>query len=299
MSIKEKHKPSIPSKPYLKLPLHNNFEISEGYIYSQSERKIHGQYFHKAVDYSTSWGQPVYASASGYAVASYHRYTIQNSDKTLKLFKNKPLGNGLGLFVQIYHPEKICGVKNGRITQYGHLSKIANEMKLKTTKTEKVDIIKRIIEKNNRLRNNKKRRKEIEKIIEFHKKLMKKYPWINYKYGYNFSENIEEKESYLYTLKECETLFKQKNKYVTWINQGDLIGYTGTSGLIWGELKYCEEKVKNIKPFKTWDEVHLHFEEAVRDEKTFFKKEQRDPYGIYKSVKHYENVESLKDTLFF
>lgn len=298
MSIKEKYKPSIPNKPYLKPPLLNNFEISEGYIYSQNERNIHGQYFHKAIDYSINWGEPVYASASGYAVASYHRYTLQNKDKTIKLFKNKPLGNGLGLFVQIYHPEKICGVKNGRISQYGHLSKINIGIRLKTTKPEKVDIFERIIEKNNRLRENKKSKKEIEKIIEFHKKLAKKYPWINYKYGYNFSKKVEEKESYLYTLKECVHLFKQKNKYVTWVNQGDLIGYTGTSGLIWGELKYSEKRLDYIEPFETWDEVHLHFEEATRDKETLFKKEQRDPYDVYKSAKHYKKFDSVRKSLF-
>ena len=117
-------------------------------------------------------------------------------------------------------------------------------------------------------------------------------------YGYSFSENIKEKESYLYTLAECEKLYKQKKSFVTWVEQGDLIGYTGTSGLIWGELKYSEEKLDHIEPFKTWDEVHLHFEEVGRDEKTFLKKEHRDPYGIYKSAKHYKKADSLKKTLF-
>ena len=298
MSIKEKYKPKIPNKPYLKLPLLENFEVTEGYIYSQNERKIHSEYFHKAIDYSTNLGEPVYASASGYAIASYHRYTIQNWDKTIKLFEDKPLGNGLGLFVQIYHPEKICTVKDGRITQYGHLSKISNAINIKRTKATKVDVVKRIIEKNQRLGKNKKSSRNLEKIIILHEKLIKKYPWINYKYGYNFSEKLNEKESYLYTLKECEKLHKQKSPFVTWVEQGDLIGYTGSSGLIWGELKYSEEKLNSIKPFETWDEIHLHFEEAVRDEKTFFKKEQRDPYGIYKSAKHYKKIDSLKETLF-
>ena len=53
-----------------------------------------------------------------------------------------------------------------------------------------------------------------------------------------------------------------------------------------------------MEPFKTWDEIHLHYEEAARDEKTFLKKEQRDPYGIYKSVKHYKEIDCLKETLF-
>ena len=112
------------------------------------------------------------------------------------------------------------------------------------------------------------------------------------------TEKLNEKESYLYTLKECEKLHKQKSPFVTWVEQGDLIGYTGSSGLIWGELKYSEEKLNIIKPFETWDEVHLHYEEAARDEKTFLKKEQRDPYSIYKSAKHYKKIDSLNANLF-
>ncbi len=298
MSIKQRYKPKIPNVPYLKLPLHGHCNISEGYIYSQNEREIHGQYFHKAIDYSTNWGEPVYASASGYAVASYHRYTIQNWDKTIKLLKNKPLGNGLGLFVQIFHPENICGVKNGRITQYGHLSRISNAIRMKKTEPEKIDVVQRIVKKNQRLKKNKKRKKEINSLITFHKKLIKEYPWIGYKYGYNFSEDLNKKESYLYTLSECERLYKQKNDYVTWVKQGDLIGYTGSSALIFGQLEYSEKKVEKIEPFEIWDEIHLHFEEASRDKETLLKKQQRDPYNIYKSVKHYKNLQSFNKILF-
>ncbi len=297
MSIKKKYKPKIIHKPYLKHPLLKDSQISEGYIYSEKERKIHGQYFHKAIDYSTNWGEPVYASASGYAVASYHRYTIQNWDKTIRLFKNRPLGNGLGLFVQIYHPEKICGVKNGRITQYGHLSKVSSTIKIKRTKAEKVDIVEKIVQKNNRLRKNKKKKKELEEVIDLQKKLTIEFPWINYKYGYNFSKDLKKKESYLYTLSDCEILHKQRDKHIKWVERGDLIGYTGASALIWGDLKYSEEKVDKIEPFETWDEVHLHYEEAARDNLTLFKKEQRDPYDIYKSFKHYTKRNSSQ-TLF-
>jgi hypothetical protein len=298
MSLREKYKPKIPNTPYIKLPLKKYNDITEGYIYTQDERSMHGKYFHMGVDYSTEWGEPVYAAASGYAIASYHRYTLRHSDKTVRLSEGKPLGNGFGLFVQIYHPEKICHVKGGRITQYGHLSKISKNITLKKTKPFKINILEDIAKKNRILKKQKRSEKELKKVLVFHEGLIKRFPWIVYKHGFNFSENLRERESYLYNISECEKLFKQENKYVTWVEQGDLIGHVGSSGLISGDLKYSEDTCKNISFFKAWDEIHLHFNEAGRDEKSGLKKESRDPYDIYKSAKWYKDVKNLKKTLF-
>jgi hypothetical protein len=287
MSLKNKYKPKIPFIPYLQLPLKKYYEITEGYVYSRQERALHGKYLHYSIDYSTDWAEPVYAAASGYATASYHRLTLQHKDKTIRTFQGKPLGNGYGLFVQIYHPENICGVKGGRITQYGHLCGISKSLKMKRTEPIKSDILGKIVRKNERSKVNKKSKKELKKVLEVHKGLIKRYPWIEYRYGYDKEESFLE--------------FKKKdNPYVKWVEQGELIGYTGSSGLIWGDLQYNEDEVgsKKIPHFKTWDEIHLHFEEAFRDLKTGLKKDKRDPYDIYKSAKWYGNLDSMKKTLF-
>jgi murein DD-endopeptidase MepM/ murein hydrolase activator NlpD len=101
-TVKQRYAPPLENIPYLTLPLKSDFKISEGYIYSEEERSIHKRYFHKGIDYACPYGTPVYASADGYAVAGYHRFTEINKDKTLKLYQGLPMGNGFGYFIQIY-----------------------------------------------------------------------------------------------------------------------------------------------------------------------------------------------------
>jgi murein DD-endopeptidase MepM/ murein hydrolase activator NlpD len=126
-TIKERYAPQIDFNPYLTYPIKTDFQISEGFVYTKEERDISGNYFHKGIDFACPYGTPIYAAASGYTVASYFRFTNFNKRlRTPRLYKNKPLGNGMGYFIQIYHPEEICGIKGGRITQYGHLSKFAD-----------------------------------------------------------------------------------------------------------------------------------------------------------------------------
>ena len=292
-TVKERYAPHIENISYLSLPLKNDFQITEGYIYTEYERDVHGNYFHRGIDYVCPYGTPVYASASGYAVAGYHRYPLLKSDKTLRLYKGLPISNGLGYFIQIYHPYSICKVKGGRITQYGHLSKFSKGLKTKNFKPTKINFEYEIRRKNDKRKSRKKRVVKLEKDIQKTKELVKKYPWVKKLYGYSFKKNIKKKELYTYPLKDIKRMYRGGNRYIKWVEQGDLIGYTGSSAIIWGDLKYRENsKRPNVKQFDTWDDIHLHFEEATRDTKTFIKKEQRDPYGIYLSKNHYKKIRS-------
>ncbi len=113
----------IDSTPYLELPLKQSvIKITEGWFYSEKEIKIHGFKIHTGIDFKAKRKEPVYASAEGWASSSYHSFRVKNKDKSLRKYKNKPVNNGMGFFVQIYHP------KNKRYTQYGHLSKINNKI---------------------------------------------------------------------------------------------------------------------------------------------------------------------------
>jgi hypothetical protein len=287
-TVKERYAPNIENIPYLTMPLRGNFSITEGFIYSQEERNIHGNYFHKGIDYATPYGTPVYASASGYAVSGYHRFTALNDDNTLKLYQGLPLGNGLGYFIQIYHPYSVCKVKGGRITQYGHLSKFGKGIKAKNYWPLKIDFESEIRRKNSNLKINKVSERVLEKKIQKTKELLKQYQWTKKIYGYSFRKRENKRELYTYSLKEIKKMYKKGNRFIKWVEQGDLIGYTGSSAIVWGDLKYRENcRRPNVKEFETWDEVHLHFQEATRDSKTLLKKDQRDPYGIYLSKEHY------------
>jgi hypothetical protein len=296
-TVKERHAPHVPHIPYLTLPLKNGFSISEGYIYSKYETSVHGRYFHYGIDYACPYGTPVYASASGYAVAGYNRFTELNEDGTFKLYKGLPMGNGLGYFIQIYHPYNICKVKGGRITQYGHLSKFAKGFRIKTLRPLIIDFEEKIRRRNAKRKVYRKSEKELEKAILETKDIVKQYPWTKKKYGLNFKKHPEKKEIYMYTLRDIKKLYKKGSRYVKWVEQGDLIGYAGTSGIVWGDLQFRENcRRPNVKEFNIWDECHLHFEEATRNIKTGMKQEQRDPYGVYLSKEHYRNIK--QETLF-
>ncbi len=296
-TIKKRYAPDINNYKYLIHPLKESPKITEGYLYTKEERDIHGFYFHKGIDYAASYRTPVYAAASGYAVAGYHRFAILNDDNTPRLYKDKPFSTGLGYFVQIYHPYKVCKIKGGRITQYGHLSKFGDGIYAKTQKPILINFREEIIRKNKTRRSKRKDSEELKKLIKNTEKLIWKYPWVRKLYGFSFSDDINKKESCLYTPQELKKLHESGSKYVKWVEQGDIIGYTGTSGLIHGRLRYRENRRKpSVRKFQTWDENHLHFEEASRDVKTGKKILHRDPYDIYLSKEHYR--EFYYDTLF-
>lgn len=107
------------AKRYLSFPVKGKYRITEGWNYSKQEKKIHGLTFHGGVDFAQPRNSPVYAAASGWAIASYSSNPFYD-EKTGKprRYRGKIIGMGLGNFVQIYHPDV------RRFTQYGHLGKI-------------------------------------------------------------------------------------------------------------------------------------------------------------------------------
>lgn len=70
------------------------------------------------------------------------------------------------------------------------------------------------------------------------------------------------------------------------VRQGELLGYSGDSGLSWG---YQENPLERPNPekFPSWDEPHLHFEVFVQNPQGNTKK-FIDPFGIYGSYEKYE-----------
>lgn len=294
-TLKERYKPNIPNKPYLIEPVAEHLDITEGFIYTKSERERHGNHFHKGVDYETKWGAPVLASASGYAIAGYHRFPILNKDGTLRLSDGQPMSNGLGYFVQIYHPEKISGIPSGRITQYGHLSRFGEGIKARILPKRALDIPK-LVKKH--FTKTELTLRQQDTMVKEQRALIAKYPWVSNRWGYRFGETLEKLETYGYTLKEVQAKHKKGWEYVKWVDQGDVIGYTGASAVVLGTMPYKEgEEKPNVNPFEnTWDEIHLHFEEATRNPEDRIKHLSRDPYGLYLGHTHYPGKD--KDSLF-
>lgn len=111
-------------KPYLSLPIATpiatqDYQITEGWLYSEEESAIHGVKKHRGVDYTVPRGTPVLAAASGWTMASYTRtHLIDPQTQKPRIYKGKPVGYSYGNFVQIYHPQV------DRYTQYGHLDSI-------------------------------------------------------------------------------------------------------------------------------------------------------------------------------
>jgi murein DD-endopeptidase MepM/ murein hydrolase activator NlpD len=105
--------------PFLAIPLARTgqlFEISQGWEYSKDERDIHPDISrHFAVDFPLKWGTAVFAPADGLALASYHTYDMIDS-------QGRTIGYGLGLFIQIWHPEAKL------FTLYGHLGALNNSL---------------------------------------------------------------------------------------------------------------------------------------------------------------------------
>lgn len=274
MTYKERYSPDIPFVPYLRLPIRDTYQLNEGYIYSQEERKVHGWHIHGGLDFDCEFGTSVYAAASGYAVSTYHRFVDKNKNGSIRLYKGKPLGMGFGYMIQIYHFPEITRSGVPRITQYGHLSHIIPEIKPLFFPP-----------KNNTLS-----KEEL--------RLAEKYPWILHNYGFHYSE--AEKELYAHNFTEILQKYDSGSPFVAKIEQGQLIGKVGNSGILYGELnqKEASEKVSSpdgVLPLDTWDAPHLHFEEATRNENGL-KIARRDPYNLYLSRKWYQG--KLERSLF-
>lgn len=124
-------------KPFLTLPFKSEFyygvtrfsnrvrgsyKIGGGWFYKPTDlvTKFVEHNRHFGIDFSLPRRTPVLASASGWALASYHHYLLrQKKDRRRFLrWKGRLVGVGQGNFVIIYHPKPNC------FTQYGHLEKI-------------------------------------------------------------------------------------------------------------------------------------------------------------------------------
>lgn len=117
----------IPAVPYLSLPIEKadiaRHEITEGWIYTDEERKIHGFSDHRAVDIHLPYGSPVIAPVSGFAMSSYHNALIQPEGRPPRTYQGELVLFGLGYFVQIYVPREVAP-PFGRFVQLAHLSQI-------------------------------------------------------------------------------------------------------------------------------------------------------------------------------
>ena len=169
---------------------------------------------------------------------------------------------------------------------------------MKKTKPVDVDLPAGIVEINKRKKEKRLSKRQLKSVIKKQKKIIQYYPWVKKWYGFSFSEDLITRESYCYNESELKELSKKGYPFVTWVEQGQQIGNAGTSAVIWGGIPYSEtSSTPRIDPFETWDEVHLHFEEAARDPQTFVKTDQRDPYDLYLSRWCYTK-RKIKRTLF-
>lgn len=125
---KEHHYPVIEGQyvyptPYLTLPFrktdtNGQYDITEGWIYSEFEQSVHGFEAHNGIDFALPYGTPIVAPADGYAMSSYHTFWLRNDDGSIRTYQGKPLRFGLGYFVQMYIPSV------NRYIQMAHMSDI-------------------------------------------------------------------------------------------------------------------------------------------------------------------------------
>jgi murein DD-endopeptidase MepM/ murein hydrolase activator NlpD len=110
-------------KKFLYLPLkRTDYQITEGWRYSEEEKNIHGVSGHGGIDFSVPRGTEVLSAADGWAIASYYWKSLKNQDGSQRTLKDKEIGMGLGYFVQIYHPQE------NLYTSYGHLDRVSEEI---------------------------------------------------------------------------------------------------------------------------------------------------------------------------
>lgn len=123
------HTPIVEDKkteaiPYLYLPFSKeNFQkrgikITEGWLYSFDEYKIHDLEVHAGVDFAAAYSTPLYSPVEGYAMSSYSTLPALDKDQQVIFFEGKEVRYGLGLFVRIYVPQA------NRFIDMAHFSEI-------------------------------------------------------------------------------------------------------------------------------------------------------------------------------
>jgi murein DD-endopeptidase MepM/ murein hydrolase activator NlpD len=87
---------------------------------------------------------------------------------------------------------------------------------------------------------------------------------------------------------------EEKLKVATVVKKGDIIGYSGSTGLAWGFQEGPRCKPNAAPALESWDEPHLHLEVYTRKlaNNRWVKDKRFDPYGIYSYYKDYSGKQS-------
>lgn len=108
--------PAVSAQAYLTLPFaetdlmkipfrRGQYDVTEGWFYSQFERSVHGYSSHGAVDIAVPLKTPLYAPCSGYAIGTFADRWLYDQKNRIRTYQGKPMRFGLGYFVQIYNPD--------------------------------------------------------------------------------------------------------------------------------------------------------------------------------------------------
>lgn len=131
----------IPAVPYLTIPFRQNdpavqaYDISEGWLYSPAEKKIHSQTNHCGLDFDVPYGTLIVAPTDGWVISSYYRCWLRNKNNEIRQYQGKPICSSLGLFVQVYIPTI------QRYLQLAHFSEIDPAIPFSPPVLEKDDFL--------------------------------------------------------------------------------------------------------------------------------------------------------------
>lgn len=284
------------------LPI-GTWKLDQGFFYRQNERERWGWADHSALDFNAPYATPIFAAAEGFAVCFYQRGGIcfdfrQEQWDHIRLEDGKPIGFGAGYIVQIYHPESICHIKGGRVTQYGHLSQISSLLNARFLPPQVIDFDAELaaLEQQGKLGGSK--GSELARQLKHFAKI---HPWYGLRYGMRRGgATKEEIEIHLWTHEEIQEEYSLGNPHITYVKRGDIIGYVGNSGVIIGDLKYVEATHDvhfRIIPEQGDCPSHLHFVEFSRNnDRTGV--DFRDPLGIYSDDLLLYQPQNLTQSLF-
>ena len=104
--------------PFRSSDVAGQYDVTEGWIYSEAENAIHGFDEHRAVDFALPYGTPIVAPADGYAMSSYHTFWLRDESGEIETYQGVKLRFGLGNFVQMYVPSV------NRFIQMAHMSDV-------------------------------------------------------------------------------------------------------------------------------------------------------------------------------